>query len=96
MNDINVKSIVRFGIGLTTSAAVIHGILWLVLSGFEARLPKAEIVRHPRFSVTHPPAEEIYRPQRRLLERTEWIDRTAGVVRIPIDRAIELLAEESK
>jgi hypothetical protein len=28
-----------------------------------------------------------------LLDSTEWVDRRAGIVRIPIDRAIEVLAE---
>jgi len=31
-----------------------------------------------------------------LLNSYEWVDREAGVVRIPIERAIELLAEDSQ
>lgn len=32
--------------------------------------------------------------ERRLLDQYGWIDRTAGTVRIPVDRAIEVLAEK--
>ena len=35
----------------------------------------------------------LRREEQRLLDRYEWVDRNAGLVRIPVSRAIELLAE---
>lgn len=38
--------------------------------------------------------KDLRQEERRLLETYEWVDRNAGVVRIPIERAIEVLAEK--
>lgn len=37
---------------------------------------------------------ELRQVERRQLNNYEWIDRPAGIARIPIDRAMEILAEE--
>jgi hypothetical protein len=37
--------------------------------------------------------KDLRQEERRLLETYEWVDKNAGVVRIPIERAIEVLAE---
>jgi len=42
------------------------------------------------------PIVEAYRAeQNSLLENATWIDREAGTVKLPIDRAMELVVEES-
>jgi hypothetical protein len=38
--------------------------------------------------------KELRQEEHRLLETYEWVDKNRGVVRIPIDRAIEVLAEK--
>ena len=37
--------------------------------------------------------KDVRKDQRRLLDRYEWVDRTSGVVRIPVERAMDLIAE---
>jgi hypothetical protein len=93
MSDINVKAVIRFGIGLLLAAGIVHALVAGLLAWLER--PSTPI-RPERYTLTHPPAREIYAEQEKLLNRYEWIDRSSGVVRIPIDRALGLLAEESK
>jgi hypothetical protein len=38
--------------------------------------------------------KDLRQEERRLLDTYEWVDKNKGVVRIPIDRAIEVLAEK--
>lgn len=40
--------------------------------------------------------EEIRRNENAMLFRYEWVDREAGTVRIPIDRAMDVLSERGK
>jgi hypothetical protein len=40
--------------------------------------------------------EDLRDRQRRELERWSWVDRNAGVANIPIDRAMDLVVEESR
>jgi len=56
--------------------------------GVERPLPPA-----PRLQ-TYPfdDVKDLRREEARLLEHYQWVDKNAGTVRIPVDRAIELLA----
>ena len=40
--------------------------------------------------------EDLEREQRRQLQSWGWVDRDAGLARIPIDRAMDLVVEESR
>ncbi len=42
------------------------------------------------------PGQRIFEEQRAELRRYEWVDRAHGIVRIPIDRAFDILLEEKK
>lgn len=48
----------------------------------------------PRLQVAPPlDMEEMEAAENEVLDSYDWIDREAGIVRIPIDRAMDLLAE---
>lgn len=67
--------------------------------------PSAARLPGPSVSVTSVPEQtliertarglELRRAQQRKLDRYEWVDRDAGVVSIPIERAIDLAAERA-
>ena len=38
------------------------------------------------------PASDLRREEERLLDHYEWVDKNAGIVRMPIERAIDVLA----
>src|SRR5687767_7343771 len=97
-SDVNVRAILAFGGGLTAVGLVVYLAVWLLFVvldrrtapagpppfplavGHEARLPP-----EPRLQVT--PREDLQQIRLRAQQRLnsyEWVDKSAGIVRIPI------------
>jgi hypothetical protein len=107
--DINLKPVVISGIGLlvilVVSAALMLG-LFDVMKVQEARMsppanPLAEadgqrVPPAPRLQA-HPlkDLDELHKAEKELLTTYAWKDKAAGVVRIPVARAMELLAQRN-
>jgi hypothetical protein len=101
--DASIRGVVIFGIVLFTVIALAMfgmGRLFRFLAVREAGpapSPLAltrEIPSLPRLLVNEPAdLKELRRTEDALLNSYGWVDQGAGVVRIPIDRAIELLAD---
>jgi hypothetical protein len=106
--DVNVGAVVRFGIGLfvvTAIALIAMAGLWWLLAKKEqkeqgAELPASEVATPwqgppaPRLQVsTYSDLEVLRRKKEKLLNSYGWVDKSAGTVRIPIDRAMELVAK---
>ena len=103
--DVQLKWIVYFGLALAVAAVLIHVGLWLLMTHFSAEANENDPVASPladRQQEPPPPllqaqpALDYQKYQREQLERLEqygWVDRGRGVVRIPIDRAIDLVLE---
>jgi hypothetical protein len=100
--DVRLRPILWFGLGLTVATAAIYVVLAWMLVGFSKSAPEVQPppVGHRRAppgpSLQLSPAEELKalrENERTLLNEYGWVDRKAGVVRIPIDRAIEILSE---
>lgn len=107
-SDVNHRAIAGFALGLLVLAIVIHiGLYWL-LEYYRARearraaavavaAPSAEreIPPPPRLQVS-PQADmaELRAAEEKLLYSYGWVDRERKVARIPIDRAMELLAQK--
>ena len=91
---------------VTVGVAALVIVFYNYLESREARREGRRATRWPRGSarpMPPPPRLQTYpfqdvkdlrQEERRLLETYEWVDRNAGVVRIPVDRAIEVLAEK--
>ena len=90
--DASVPSLLSFGVGLIIAIVVIQ----LLMLGFYHRFVK----ERPK-EVAEKATENLYQ-QLRDLHRNEaealgsygWVDRKEGVVRIPIERAIDVVAEK--
>ena len=89
VRDTNIRTVTLFGVGLVLLVVVAN----LLLLGVYEQLYK---LREPKETPTPP---ENLAAQLQTLRQTEdaalggyWVDRKAGVVRIPIDRAIDLVA----
>jgi hypothetical protein len=105
--DANVKWLFGIVFFLLFSGLIIHGILASVLSLLKGRVSPADLwepVARPR-SLTQPagPQLQISPPmdlqkfrarEENQLNSYGWVNRTAGVVRIPISRAMELVLQE--
>jgi hypothetical protein len=103
-SDVNIRAIFGFGAGLIVVAAVIHLLTFVLLSYFESRdgakatreYPLAaeqqqRIPPEPRLQ-TNPRQDlaDLRQQEQTILESYGWVDKNAGVVRIPIDAAMKL------
>jgi hypothetical protein len=103
--DISVGAVALFAVSLTVALIVVH---YLALGTFHhlARQSSAyptpsplattrETFTGPRLLVNQKLDMETFRASEdTLLNNYGWVDRNRGVVRIPIDRAIDLLAQQ--
>jgi hypothetical protein len=106
-SDVSIRPIVWFGMGLAIATALISLAMWGLFRFFEAGQEKrgapvppmvaANLSRTP----SGPRLESDPLAPRRAVQAREdvalttygWVDQKAGVVRIPIERAMELLVE---
>jgi hypothetical protein len=105
--DVNVWAVGKFGIGLTLLCVVCLALLLGVFRYFENMTggPRARVSQgigadasklppEPRLEVTPiTDLQEMRAAEDKVLNSYGWIDQAHGLVRIPIDRAIDLLAQ---
>ena len=107
-HDVNALAITKFGIGLTIVIIVSMFVLWGLLNFFKSRLT-TEFTVSPETRVTPnvsklPPAPRLQANPRidlrairaeedKQLHSYGWVDQQHGVVRIPIERAMDILAQ---
>jgi hypothetical protein len=104
-SDMNPTYIAYFAIGLAAVGLAIHLGIWWMFRQFEREqrsreTPRALVtartpVPEPRLQISpQGDLEELRRNEDQILSSYQWIDRDMGVARIPIDRAMQLLAEK--
>jgi hypothetical protein len=106
--DIRLRPIVWAGAALVVLAIVVHvGLAWLFDYFTERRTrlegppaPTAPIAwprqlpAGPRLQIDpHQDLQQLLSAEATILQRYDWVDHEAGIARIPIARAMELLAE---
>ncbi len=105
--DLDTRSIVIAGAGLAAAVVVFAALMWGLFHWFAAREERRAAPLHPlaeQLRPELPPEPRLQRAPRedllelrareeRVLTSYAWVDRDKGIVRIPIDRAIEILAE---
>jgi hypothetical protein len=104
--DVNVRGVFIFGAGLLATAAVVHLLVWALFAYFtgrEAERPRVyplaaeseqRLPPEPRLQTD--PREDLRRlreAEDAVLTSYGWIDRDAGIVRIPIEEAMRLTVE---
>jgi hypothetical protein len=106
-SDINIRGVFAFGVGLIIAAFFIHFGVWLLflfLNGREAQKTAPEyplavgqenrLPPEPRLQTN--PREDLRRlreDENAILNNYGWVDKNAGVVRIPIEKAMKLTVE---
>ena len=106
-SDVNVRGVLGFAAGLLVTAVLIQFMVWLLFVYFSGReaarvvpeypLAAGEQTRvppEPRLQTN--PREDLRALRARedaVLKSYGWVDKTAGVVRIPIDEAIKLTVQ---
>ncbi|HEY0369400.1 MAG TPA: hypothetical protein VGC85_07370 [Chthoniobacterales bacterium] len=103
--DVNVRMVAWFALGLVVSAIVIHvaiaGLYKLFAAqnpspdppsriAFDAKMiaPQPQLQNNPQVDLANFETE-----QTKQLNSYGWVDKNAGVVRIPIERAMDLIAQ---
>jgi len=105
-SDVQSAKVVRAGVGILAIVVVFFALMWMlqgVLLRFEQN---AQVPRHPlaeTLARTEPPLprlqpnpradlDALRAQEKAVLETYGWIDKGRGIVRIPIEQAIEILA----
>jgi hypothetical protein len=105
--DANARALLYIGIGVLVSAVVIHLAVFWLYDFFAARasrrglLPSTAVPAgrlkeppEPQLQVDPPrDLEELQRAQGEKLRGYDWADQKSGTVRIPIERAMDLLVQ---
>lgn len=105
-SDVNIRAILGFGVALLVTAIIIHFLVWLLFEYFDAREittvreyplaaeqqnrlpPEPRLQTDPRQDLRDMRArEEVF------LTTYGWVDKNAGIVRIPIEEAMRLAVE---
>jgi hypothetical protein len=106
--DVNIRAVLWLGIGVGGGTILVGALLWLLLAGFVHRAERRERPLSPLAAERKgPPAPHLqdaplvdYREFRaredHLLSTYGWADKEKGTVRIPIERAMELLVERGE
>lgn len=106
-SDVNVGAIFRYGLGLAAVALVVHVFLWWLLGVYERQNNGAQTQAFPMASGQQnqlPPAprlqqnpqqdlRDLHVKQRGVLEEYSWVDKQAGVARIPIEDAMKIVVQ---
>lgn len=107
--ELNLRAIVLFAVVLTVVTAAVAALMWVMSAELKdylaaqdpprAALPEAREQPLPPGPLLQSTPEEdlveLRATEDELLSTYGWVDETAGIARIPIDRAIELLSEEA-
>jgi hypothetical protein len=104
-SDVNIRAIFQFGAGLMALTAIVYVVVWLLFGYFTRREDSASVTRtyplaagqedrlppEPRLQ-TNPRQDlkDLREAEDKMLKSYQWVDRNAGIVRIPIDEAMKL------
>jgi len=106
--DVNFRAVLGLAAGIVLGGAIVCGGLWLLLASLRAEARRKEPVVSPLAKTQPaPPAPRLqdapaldYRAFREQederLRSYGWIDREQKIARMPIERAIDLLAERGE
>ena len=103
--DVHLRPLIISGVSMAALAGLSLLAMWWLFGYFAARQMRLETDLHPLLETRQLPPEPrlqvlpqldlraILTNERSILDSYGWVDRQAGIVRMPIERAIELLTE---
>lgn len=105
LRDVRANTLLAFAVALAVIVVLACLFLIWLFDTFQRRAERHDPVLSPLVESQEPPAPRLeIKPSRnlaqqraaedRLLTRYRWIDKEEGVVQIPIERALELVADE--
>jgi hypothetical protein len=103
--EVRLRPIVAFGLGLMVITGLVLVLMGWLFNAFTTRQARREVPPSPLASAQQLPPEprlqvtpaqalqQLRAAEDAILHSYGWVDQPAGIVRIPIERAMELLAE---
>jgi hypothetical protein len=106
-SDVDIRGIFGFGVGLILTAVAVHVIVWLLFVSFSTREARrvtlefplaagqeSRVPPEPRLQ-THPRQDlrDLRSAEDTVLAGYGWVDKNAGIARIPIGEAMRLTVE---
>jgi hypothetical protein len=106
-SDVNVGAIFAFAAGLIVAAVIINGLVWLLFVVFASGAATRNVRQYP-LAITEearlPPEPRLQTTPRQdlldlraqedaVLNQYEWVDKNAGIVRIPVSEAMRLVVQ---
>ena len=105
--DVDIRAIFSFGIGLIAVAVVVYLAVGLLFSYFKGREASIADLQYPMGvsqATREPPEPRLQKAPRQdlldfrqredeLLDGYRWVDRNAGIVRIPVKEAMRITLE---
>ena len=106
--DIDLTGVVSFGIGLALVMTIVLALVWFLVAFWKERQIARDPAPSPIAQANEPrlpPEPRLQSAPRRDMQELRareaatlssygWVDRQAGIARIPIDRAIDLVLEK--
>jgi hypothetical protein len=106
-SDVNIRAILGFGAALFVVAVVVHVLIYLLFGYFDSRENAKVPAEYPLAATQghrEPPEPRLQTDPRQdladlrakedeVLGSYGWVDKNAGLVRIPIDAAVKLTLE---
>ena len=106
LSDLSPKNIAIFALILTAAIVLVVFVTYAMVRHFHSAQISGDLttaypqgrepVPRPRFWVT--PAEQLKAmraEEEKILDSYSWVDKQKGIARIPIDKAMELVAEKN-
>ena len=107
-SDVNIRGVMGFAAALIVVAIVIHLAVWLLFRFFDARETRRQVIDYPLAVQQEnrvPPEprlqtnpredlQELRAAEQEVLTTYGWVDKNAGIVRIPIEEAIKLTLQK--
>jgi len=108
VRDVDVRAVTRFGLGIGAGVVVAFFLMWFLFDRYAARETRRDTRPEP-MAASNPqkePPEPRLQPsptvdlktfragEDAILNSYGWVDPGKGIVRIPVERALELVAKE--
>jgi hypothetical protein len=105
--DVDIRGILAFGVGLIVVGILTALVVWVLFKYFDAREARRVVPEYPLAATQEkrePPEpklqvnpredlEELRRQEDQILNSAGWVDKNAGIVRIPIEEAMKLVVQ---
>ncbi len=103
-SDASVRPVIQFTVVLTLGLGLVIALMVVLFETLDRIESRAEAAAHPMAIEAEPPPPRLQTSnaidlaghrsrEAELLGRYAWVDRANGTVRIPIERALDLVAE---